>query len=397
MSLQHDDELAQPVLSSPAYVVSPSSERLVQSTSSNNQHDDLFASGSGSGAGSIPASPSIGRGFTRLPSTPSLYGGSASDKGDGVEHIFASSNWKLEAKTLLRLAFPVVVTYMFELTPNLISIAFIGRSGSAEILDASALGTMFSNVFGLSVLFGMCFFAIAAVVFPPPVCFVLLLLQFTVMHTLSLIVSCLSHRFVTLFTLFLCIATIYSMTHQPGLLTSLDTLCAQAFGYNNAKMMGIYLQRATYMLLIAAVPIFFLNYYAAEILKGIGQPHHISDLAGRYVRLLMLSFPGMCAYEMIKKVLQAQSIVTPMLVVAIIGNFLHAGACYIFIFPLDMGLDGAALARLVSTGSFVVMTLAYIKYKNLDKVFWTGFSKQGTRGLWAMITLSLPGMIQVCR
>lgn len=63
-----------------------------------------------------------------------------------------------------------------------------------------------------------------------------------------------------------CNVTCFSIGY--GLCNALDTLCSQAHGAGEAKLMGVYLQRGVCVLGLVYVPMFLLNYFAEQILVG---------------------------------------------------------------------------------------------------------------------------------
>eukprot|EP00128_Syssomonas_multiformis_P014961 Colp12_sorted_trinity150504_noHs@14191 len=112
---------------------------------------------------------------------------------------------RVEWLALFQLTWPVVLTFVLEMSPGIVSVAFVGHLPGQLYLDASALATMFSNVTGLSIGF--------------------------------------------------------------GLTTALDTLASQANGAKNYKLIGVYVQRGLLIIALACVPIWAVNWWAADILK----------------------------------------------------------------------------------------------------------------------------------
>lgn len=91
-----------------------------------------------------------------------------------------------------------------------------------------------------------------------------------------------------------------------GLVTSLDTLCAQAYGSGHRHLVGLQLQRMIYFLLLCFVPIAVIWWYGEAILAAIVPEARSAELGGQYLRVLILGGPGFACFEGGKRFVQAQ-------------------------------------------------------------------------------------------
>jgi len=73
-----------------------------------------------------------------------------------------------------------------------------------------------------------------------------------------------------------------------GLSTSLDTLCAQAYGSGNKALVGLHLQRMIWFLGLVSVPIVTSWYFAEPILNALIPEPELAVLSGRYLRILTI-------------------------------------------------------------------------------------------------------------
>eukprot|EP00560_Eucampia_antarctica_P007721 CAMPEP_0197827664 /NCGR_PEP_ID=MMETSP1437-20131217/4394_1 /TAXON_ID=49252 ORGANISM="Eucampia antarctica, Strain CCMP1452" /NCGR_SAMPLE_ID=MMETSP1437 /ASSEMBLY_ACC=CAM_ASM_001096 /LENGTH=254 /DNA_ID=CAMNT_0043428601 /DNA_START=38 /DNA_END=799 /DNA_ORIENTATION=+ len=181
----------------------------------------------------------------------------------------ASPILKDELRQILQLAVPVTGTYLFEMLPGVLSIILVGHIDSdltKEYMDAAALSTMLLNITALSVGF--------------------------------------------------------------GLASAMDTLCSQAYGANETHRMGTYFHTGIIVLSVATFFVFWANFFAADVLIALGQPIVVAELAGEYSRILALGIPFLYVYELLRKILQAQNIAAPMLIVAVIANIINIGLGY---------------------------------------------------------------------
>jgi multidrug resistance protein, MATE family len=93
-----------------------------------------------------------------------------------------------------------------------------------------------------------------------------------------------------------------------GLATSLDTLCAQAYGSGKKHLVGVQLQRMICFLLCVSVPIAILWYNGGRILQMIVPEKETARLAGTYLRVIIFGMPGYVTFESSKRFVQAQGI-----------------------------------------------------------------------------------------
>ena len=139
------------------------------------------------------------------------------------------TTWQREAKTLWRYASPLVVTFILQYSLTVASIFTVGHLGKVE-LGAVSLASMTANITGYAV--------------------------------------------------------------YQGLATSLDTLCAQAYGSGKKQLVGLQLQRMIYFLWLLTIPIGLVWFFAERILERIVPEQRSAELAGLYLRILVLGAPG---------------------------------------------------------------------------------------------------------
>ncbi|CAI5723522.1 unnamed protein product [Peronospora destructor] len=241
---------------------------------------------------------------------------------------------KTEVRKLSVLAYPVTFTYVLEFFPQLVSMALVGHLDSPltkQYLDGVALSTMCMNLTAIGVGF--------------------------------------------------------------GLATAMDTLCSQAYGAEKPKKLGIYLQSGLIVLGLATIPVFIINWHTEAFLVMIGQPAQVAKFAGRFSRILLLGVPATYVYEMVKKVMQAQNVVLPMVHIAVISNLVNLMLGIYLTFFTSFGFDGAAIARLLSE---VVLPLCLIPYfmrnPHIPAEWWPGWrAKEAVHHLSTFLRLGLPG------
>ena len=120
-----------------------------------------------------------------------------------------------------------------------------------------------------------------------------------------------------------------------GLATSLDTLCSQAYGGHNKKMVGLHMQRMIYFLWLVTIPIGAVWLCSPWILGAIVPEKDVAILAGSYLRIYLIGAPGFATFEAGKRFVQAQGIFTPSLLVLLVTAPLNILLNWIFVWVSD--------------------------------------------------------------
>lgn len=232
----------------------------------------------------------------------------------------------------MRLAAPVILTYVATFCIPLATVVIGGRLGTPQ-LAALALGTMTVNVTGISVAI--------------------------------------------------------------GLLSGLDTLASQAFGAGELRQTGVLLQRGLLVGGMACAPIItFWVGGVGPLLVLVGQPAEVAALAEVYARVVAAGLPGMVLFEAVKRWLQCQQIVSPMLYTACAVLPLHVALCWALVYPLGMGYEGAAAATALSYWLLpAVLLLGLWRCPPHAPATWPGLSSEALSELGAYMRLAVPGML----
>eukprot|EP00567_Pseudictyota_dubia_P012258 CAMPEP_0197440516 /NCGR_PEP_ID=MMETSP1175-20131217/7008_1 /TAXON_ID=1003142 /ORGANISM="Triceratium dubium, Strain CCMP147" /LENGTH=484 /DNA_ID=CAMNT_0042970639 /DNA_START=25 /DNA_END=1480 /DNA_ORIENTATION=+ len=282
------------------------------------------------------------------PSTSAISDGNDDDECkiaisgfEGLQETSTHSRWGVlcdELGKLVNLAVPVVGTFLLEIIPGVVSIVLVGHvrgNMTEEYLDAAALSNMYMNVMAMSI--------------------------------------------------------------GIGLSSALDTLCSQAYGANETKRMGTYLQTGMIVLAAFFAVVCVLFYRCADVLIALGQPETVSQLAGTFTLYLLPGIPFLFAYELLRRVLQAQNVAAPMFFVAVAANLINVGLGYYLVYHSGWGWLGASVARTACNVSFFVMLLPYTVWSGLAETFWTGLRlREAVAGIPNFLALGVPGMLQLC-
>ncbi|EPS64505.1 hypothetical protein M569_10277, partial [Genlisea aurea] len=181
-----------------------------------------------------------------------------------------------------------------------------------------------------------------------------------------------------------------------GMASALETLCGQAYGAKRYYMLGVYLQRSWIILSLCCLAMLPLFVFATPILKLLGQPDDVSELAGVvascFVPLhfsLGLQFP-------LLRFLQSQVKNLAIAWITLAAFALHVFLTWLVVARLGGGLVGAALTLSFSWWMLVLGLFVYVVWGGACRLTWTGFSGEAFLGLWEFFKLSISSGIMLC-
>ncbi|KAM4097248.1 hypothetical protein ACJW30_08G166800 [Castanea mollissima] len=238
-----------------------------------------------------------------------------------------------EAKKQAGLAGPLIAVSILQYSLQIISVMFNGHLGELPLAGAS-MGTSFASVTGFTVLLGM------------------------------------------------------------G--SALETLCGQAYGAKQYRMLGVHTQRAMLTLLSLSIPLAIIWYYASNILIALHQENEISNEAGVFNCWMI---PSLFAYGILQcpnRFLQTQNKVIPMLISSGFTALLHVLVCWVLVSKIKLGIKGAALAISISNWVNVILLAIYLRFSPACKKTWTGFSKEALHDILSFLKLGVPSAIMIC-
>ncbi|XP_061361314.1 protein DETOXIFICATION 35-like isoform X2 [Gastrolobium bilobum] len=179
-----------------------------------------------------------------------------------------------------------------------------------------------------------------------------------------------------------------------GMASATETLCGQAFGAGQVKLLGLYLQRSWLILFASSILLLPIYIFAAPILKLLGQQNDIADLAGSFSILIIPQFLSYSFNLPTQKFLRAQSKVNVIALIGLVALIVHIGMLWLLIYVLDLGLTGAALAIDITSLGVTVAQLVYVV--GWCKDGWNGLSWLAFKDIWAFVKLSLASAVMIC-
>ncbi|RAK97524.1 MATE family efflux transporter [Aspergillus ibericus CBS 121593] len=241
------------------------------------------------------------------------------------------TTWKREAQVIGKNAAPLVVTFLLQYSLTVASIFTLGHLGKKE-LGAVSLASMSASITGYAV--------------------------------------------------------------YQGLATSLDTLCAQAYGSGRKKLVGLQMQKMVFFLWAISIPIIVLWFFADRILIHIVPEEEVAMLAGLYLKVVALGAPGYACFESGKRFVQAQGLFSASLYVLLICAPLNAFMNYLFVWQFGWGFVGAPIAVAITDNLMPLFLFLYVYFVDGSEC-WNGVTTRALRNWGPMIKLALPGLLMV--
>ena len=266
---------------------------------------------------------------------------------EAVSAGFIQTTWQRELKVLGKYSAPLMLTFLLQYSLTVASIFTVGHLGKAE-LGAVSLASMTANITGYAI--------------------------------------------------------------YQGLATSLDTLCAQAYGSGKKKLVGLQMQRMVYFLWSITIPIGIIWILADKILMAIVPEKEVAVLAGLYLKVVLIGAPGYAAFESGKRFMQAQGLFSASLYVLLFCAPFNAFMNWLFVWASNpdptrsantdpkqkfkWGFVGAPIAVAIVDILLPICLFLYVQFV-AGKGCWNGFTRRAFQNWIPMIKLALPGLLMV--
>ena len=193
----------------------------------------------------------------------------------------------------------------------------------------------------------------------------------------------------------LSVITISGLAVASGLVSALDTLSTQAWGAENYKKVGIYLQRGAILLSLVICLILGIWFNAETILNLLHQPPEVVKYSVQYIQVFSAALPAMFMYILLQKYLQSQNIVYPFIFTGIFANIVNAVAHYLFLFVAKWGIRGAAGALALTWYTLLFSLLIIIYVRKLHVKTWGGWSRESLKDWGQFARYGILGLIMV--
>lgn len=243
------------------------------------------------------------------------------------------TTWQREAKVIARYSAPLMVTFVLQYSLTVASIFTVGHIGTVE-LGAVSLASMSANITGYAI--------------------------------------------------------------YQGLATSLDTLCAQAYGSGRKKLVGLQMQRMVFFLWTITLPIAIIWLLADKILLALVPEPDVARLAGLYLKVVLFGTPGYAAFEAGKRYVQAQGLFSASLYVLLFCAPFNAFMNWLFVWKFKWGFVGAPIAVAVTDNLLPLGLFLYVRFFSKSGMScWNGFTRKALQNWGPMVKLALPGVVMI--
>ncbi|KAM1108983.1 hypothetical protein PS2_008446 [Malus domestica] len=180
-----------------------------------------------------------------------------------------------------------------------------------------------------------------------------------------------------------------------GMASALETLCGQSYGAKQYNMLGIHLQRSWIVLFVSTCLLIPLFIFTTPIFEALGQAENISEIAGHislWVIPVLFAFVVSFTCQMY---LQAQSKNMIIAYVSAISIGIHIFLCWLLSVKFKFGVPGVMVSTLIAYWLPNLGQLLFVLCGGCPET-WTGFSMLAITDLWDVLKLSLSSGVMLC-
>jgi len=151
-----------------------------------------------------------------------------------------------------------------------------------------------------------------------------------------------------------------ALSFALGICGALDTFVSQAHGARNYQLVAKYFDQCKFMLVIQMAFCIGVFWISEHVLSGLGIPWEVAQAAGKYARHCSCGFFQLYMTLAMGALLRNQlQIVVPSMI-AIVCTLLHIVPAVLFIAVYGRGLDGAALANVITWSTQFLLLCGFL-------------------------------------
>ncbi|KAJ8550058.1 hypothetical protein K7X08_033765 [Anisodus acutangulus] len=181
-----------------------------------------------------------------------------------------------------------------------------------------------------------------------------------------------------------------------GMSSALETLCGQAYGAGQYRKLGTFTYSAIISLFLVCIPVSLLWIFTDKLLILMGQDPSIATDAGKYTIWLIPTLFPYAILQSLVRYLQAQSLILPMLLSAVVSLCFQVPICWAFVFKLNLGNAGAALSIGLAYWLNVILLMLYVKYSSACEKTRASFSRDVFLTIGDFFRFAIPSTVMVC-
>ncbi|CAK4084700.1 unnamed protein product [Aphanomyces euteiches] len=174
--------------------------------------------------------------------------------------------------------------------------------------------------------------------------------------------------------------------------SAMDTLCSQSYGAGIAKDLGLVFQAGWIAGNLVLVPVMFVCLFCKDILLIFGQTNEVAVLASNLVLLMIPMLPICLFYDLLRRVLQSQNIVAPLVVVSGVSLVVNVGINYVLMFHTSLGYLGRGVSATIMAVVAPLVLWPYLAQSAVYRNEWKGWNLNAAWSLVPQVLdLSLSG------
>ncbi|ETV67687.1 hypothetical protein, variant 3 [Aphanomyces astaci] len=155
--------------------------------------------------------------------------------------------------------------------------------------------------------------------------------------------------------------------------SAMDTLCSQSFGAGQATDLGLVFQAGWLAGNLLLAPTMVLGIFCKDILLLFGQTDDVATLASHLVLIMLPILPVALFYDLLRRVLQSQNIVTPLMGVSCVSVVATIAINYVLMFHTPLGYLGRAVAVVIMALLAPLLLWPYLVQSNVYRQEWKGW------------------------
>ncbi|KAF7825428.1 protein DETOXIFICATION 53-like [Senna tora] len=239
-----------------------------------------------------------------------------------------------ELHSLVKVAFPIIMTSLLIYSRTVISMLFLGRQGKVELAGGS-LAIGFTNITATSIL--------------------------------------------------------------KGLTMGMDPICCQAYGAKRWSVLSQTFYKTVCLLFVVSIPIILLWLNMTPILQWLGQDLEVTKVAQVYMLFSIPELLAQAHLNPLRTFLRTQGLTTPLTIAASCAAVLHLPINYFFATYFKLGVKGVALATGLNSINMNLGLLIYLVLSKKPLKPWEGARVlTAFQGWGPLLSLALPSCISVC-
>jgi MATE family multidrug resistance protein len=183
-----------------------------------------------------------------------------------------------------------------------------------------------------------------------------------------------------------------TMSLGLGVVMGVDPMISQAHGRRDGQAAALALQRGLVVAALASIAIGAAIALTGPVLRALGQPPQVADLAGRFNLLRLPTVPCFLLFSAYRQFLQARGQMAPATWLIYFANVLNALLAWALVFghlgAPALGLDGAALAGTATSAALLLGLLGTVRLLGLAR---------GAERRWDRASFARAGIGEVLR